>query len=120
MSCFTPDAAYGLPKLRQTSGITLDEVMPFLTNLFSATQHVTTNFEVQIAEDQATMRSLYVATHVWRKKLPDPLFVMGGYYDDALVRTDDGWRIRDRLLINSWVTGDRDAIKAAGMSELLE
>lgn len=120
MSCFTTDAIFGLPKLRMDPGMKLELAMPFLNSLFSATQHVTTNFEVAVAGDVAEMRSLYIATHVWREKLPDPLFVMGGHYEDKLVRTEAGWRIRDRLLVNAWFTGDRGAIAAAGMGELFE
>lgn len=118
MSCFTEDALFGLPKLRLHPDTKLENTMAFLCELFSATQHVTTNFEVSVDGDCATMRCCYIATHVWRQKLHDPLFVMGGHYEDQLVRTDDGWRIRDRLLINAWVTGDRTAIEAAGMGEL--
>lgn len=118
MSCFTPDAAFGLPKLR--SNLVLDESLAFLNELFSATQHVTTQFEVEVSGDEASMTSYYIATHVWRQQLSDPLFVMGGFYEDSLIRTPDGWRIRDRLLVNVWVTGDRDAIAAAGMAELVE
>jgi hypothetical protein len=120
MSCFTADALFGLPKLRMDPGMRLELALPFLRSLFSATQHVTTNFEVTVTGDRAVMRSLYIATHVWREKLADPLFVMGGHYEDDLVRTDNGWRIRDRLLVNAWYTGERSAIAAAGMGELLE
>ncbi|AFR50949.1 nuclear transport factor 2 family protein [Gordonia sp. KTR9] len=118
MSCFTPDAAFGLPKLRTQT--VLDQTLQFLGESFSATQHVTTQFQVEVSGDTASMHSYYIATHVWRQKLADPLFVMGGFYEDSLIRTSDGWRIRDRLLKNVWVTGDRDAIAAAGMGELLE
>lgn len=118
MSCFTADAVFGLPKLRTQA--VLDQTLGFLNELFSATQHVTTQFRVEASGDEASMHSYYIATHVWRQQLPDPLFVMGGFYEDSLVRTPDGWRIRDRLLKNVWVTGDRDAIAAAGMAELLE
>nr|WP_271209063.1 nuclear transport factor 2 family protein [Rhodococcus wratislaviensis] len=118
MSCFTADAAFGLPKLRTQA--VLDQTLQFLTELFSGTQHVTTQFHVEVSGDEASMHSYYIATHVWRQQLSDPLFVMGGFYEDSLIRTPDGWRIRDRLLKNVWVTGDRDAIAAAGMGELLE
>lgn len=120
MTCFTKDAQFGLPKLRLHPDVRVDQTIPMLTSLFRATQHVATNFEVTVTGDRAVMRSLYIATHVWREKLPDPLFVMGGFYQDALVRTGEGWRICDRLLVNAWFTGDRSAIAAAGMGELLE
>jgi 3-phenylpropionate/cinnamic acid dioxygenase small subunit len=119
MSCFTIDALFGLPKLRMDPGMKLELALPFLDSLFSATQHVTTNFEVTVNGDRAEMRSLYIATHVWRENVADPLFVMGGHYEDKLVRSGDGWRIQDRLLVNAWFTGDRNAIAAAGMGELL-
>lgn len=120
MSCFTKDALFGLPKLRMNPEMKLELALPFLDSLFGATQHVTTNFEVTVNGDSAAMRSLYIATHVWREQVSDPLFVMGGHYEDKLVRTDDGWRIHDRLLVNAWFTGDRAAIAAAGMAELFD
>ena len=119
LSCFTEDAAYGMGALRSRGHAEIGRTIHRASKQFSATQHVTTNFEVALDGDQAAMRSSYVATHVWRAKYDDPYFVMGGFYDDALVRTAHGWRISDRRLANVWITGDPAAIARIGLSDIL-
>ena len=44
---------------------------------------------------------------------------MGGVYDDALIRTPQGWRLARRALTNSWITGDAEAIAGIGLGYLL-
>jgi len=106
-TCFTPDAfidytAAGgvkgrLPEVKKW----LAEVMP----LFPMTQHVVVNRVVTIDGDTATARSCFFNP----MGVPDPdrgikLFFDGGYYNDKLVRTSDGWRIAERVEETSYST----------------
>ena len=50
----------------------------------------------------AELKDLLIATHV---KAPLEHFVMGGAYDDELIRTAEGWRIEVRRLTIQWTTG---------------
>ncbi|MCK9544103.1 MAG: nuclear transport factor 2 family protein [Novosphingobium sp.] len=121
LSCFAEDGSWGVAGTRPACGH--DELAKTLEHgmrLFSRTQHVTTNFEVAVDGDRATMRSYYVATHVWIRPLDNPLFVMGGVYDDRLVDGPRGWRFAERVLTNVWTTGNPAAIAEAGMGFLLD
>jgi hypothetical protein len=33
-------------------------------------------------------------------------FIVGGYYEDRVVRTPDGWRIAHRLMQQTWTEGN--------------
>lgn len=121
LSCFTEEGTWGVAGTTPARGH--DELIHVLgrgVELFRRTQHVTTNFEVAIDGDRATMRSYYTATHVWIAVAADPLFVMGGVYDDVLVHGPQGWRIAERVLTNIWATGDPAVMAEAGMSFLLD
>lgn len=56
---------------------------------YDYTQHVIANHQVELDGDAATARSNVHATHV----LGDAHWVFLGDYEQALERTDDGWRI---------------------------
>jgi 3-phenylpropionate/cinnamic acid dioxygenase small subunit len=119
LSCFAPDAEYGLDGNNVRGHERIGHTITRVERQFSATQHVTTNFEVTLDGDRATMRSCYFATHVWREAFADPHLVMGGVYDDVLARTPEGWRIAVRHLTNSWITGDPEAVVGIGLDYLL-
>jgi hypothetical protein len=62
------------------------------------TQHLVTNRRVTLDGDTATSRSYFFNP----LGLPDTkrgmiLYFDGGYYNDRLVRTEDGWRISQRI-----------------------
>lgn len=106
LSAFTPDASWG-PKggAVQGHGAIRSRAQDGLQHV-SATQHVTTNFEVTVNGDAATMRSCYLATHVGQAAGGEAHWVVAGIYDDRLVRTAEGWRIAVRDMTNLWQTGD--------------
>ena len=53
--------------------------------------------------DTATCRSQLQSMHV----AGEHHFVIGGFYDDRLVRTPQGWRIDHRVMQATWQTGTR-------------
>lgn len=74
--------------------------------LFDATQHVMTNHLVQIDGDRASSHT-YGMWRLIRHAAGDPPVWDGtGYYDDQLVRTDDGWRIAKRVARVVYWTGN--------------
>lgn len=117
-SCFTADAVLdytaaggirgGLAEARQW----LSEVMPY----FPMCQHIVTNRAVVLHGDTATSRSCLFNP----MGMPDgrggfELFFDGAYYNDKLVRTPQGWRIRERVLETTYSTRlQRIAPPAAG------
>jgi SnoaL-like protein len=79
---------------------------------FQRTQHVTTNYLIDLNTDQASVRFNLIATHVHaeevRRRLgagPGAHFTVGDYYEGDLVRTDAGWRFRRQTLSVTWTEG---------------
>jgi hypothetical protein len=73
---------------------------------FQATQHVTTNHQVAVDADQATCLSYVQGRFIREVAEGGNMFESGGWYDDGLVRTADGWRIRRRLCRMVWWSGN--------------
>jgi len=107
-TCFTPDAhldytsaggiAGDYPKVRAWLEAAL---VPF-----RVTVHAITNSVVEVDGDRATART-YVHNPMTFPK-PDGsthVFTVGAYYNDRLVWTDDGWRIRERIEEQAFLDG---------------
>jgi 3-phenylpropionate/cinnamic acid dioxygenase small subunit len=98
-TCFTPDALIDYSAFGGIRG-NVKEVRRWLEEImvrFSMTQHLVINREVQLDGDTATCRSGFynpMALPIGEERL---LFFCGGYYCDKLVRTAQGWRIRERI-----------------------
>jgi 3-phenylpropionate/cinnamic acid dioxygenase small subunit len=70
------------------------------------TQHLVTNFAVDLQGDEASSSCYLHAQHV-REGLPGgEKFVIAGRYVDRFARTPDGWRIRERRLDRWWTAGN--------------
>ncbi len=115
-SCFTPDAFIDYTAAGGIKG-TLPEVKEWLAQvmpLFPMTQHVVTNRVVVITGDRATSRCCFFnPMGISDGKRGLTLFFDGGYYNDKLVRTADGWRIAERIEETSYSTR-RHRIAAVG------
>ncbi len=89
----------------------LSEAIKWLSEvltLFDITQHVVGNFVIDIDGDQATSRcSFYnpMGLKSQDKENPAPMFFVGGYYNDKLLRTSNGWRIIERIEESTWNYG---------------
>ena len=74
----------------------------------SASQHINTSHQAQIHGDIATA-SCYLNVHMHKENTPGGDHLeMGGRYDDQLVRTEEGWRIKQRKLTIMWSNGNSD------------
>ena len=113
---------------RPPSTMDVDTWIAGLTPLFSgldATQHTMSNPLVEIDGAEARCRvSMQAAHFLWRDDLEamtgsaDPEFTIGGYYDDHLVRGDDGrWRIDAVQLTVWWRRGNEALMKLATTSD---
>jgi 3-phenylpropionate/cinnamic acid dioxygenase small subunit len=106
-SCFTPDAFIDYTAAGGIKGH-LPEVKAWIAQVipvFPMTQHVVANRAVTLNGDTATARSCFFNP----MGLPDEdggrvLFFDGGYYNDKLVRTPEGWRIAERIEETSYST----------------
>ena len=73
---------------------------------FDSTQHIVTNHQVSITGDSAFCRSYLQAQHVRKGASGGDTFIIAGRYEDDLVRSDAGWRIAHRTLIEMWRDGN--------------
>ena len=106
---FTPDviADYGfagtyqgVDGLKETCAIALDPL--------TTAQHTNGNHWAEIDGDTATA-GCYFTVHMFREGTPGgEHFGMGGEYEDQLIRTGDGWRIKRRAMNLLWSEGNRD------------
>jgi hypothetical protein len=74
-------------------------------------QHVVSTHQISVDGDTATCRCYLLAQHV-RNGVPggDNLMV-GGRYEDTLVRTAVGWRISHRRLVTMWREGNPAVVR---------
>lgn len=105
-SCFTPDAEAEYSGVRLPAGV--EHIVDHVRGLAAlpATQHVVGTVCVEAAGDRARAAS-YTTAHLVRPAGDGHEVVHRGLrYDDELVRTGDGWRIRRRLHRVLWSTGE--------------
>ena len=103
---FVPDAFVDYTSSGGVKG-PYPEVRAWLADVlprFAMSQHLVTNKQISISGDAATSRAYFynpMGTSQPNGKLA--LFFVGGYYEDALVRTGEGWRIERRIEKQAWV-----------------
>jgi 3-phenylpropionate/cinnamic acid dioxygenase small subunit len=106
---FTPDAfvdytsAGGIKGSYPDVKAWLSQVLPH----FPAYQHLVTNKHIEIDGDTATSRAgFYNPMGQQQKDGSLSFFYVGGEYHDKLVRTDQGWRIAERVEKTIWTDGN--------------
>jgi len=104
---FTPDAdafyldmppAHGYKAIEDTCRTALTPL--------SATQHLISNVVVWLDGDRAECTCYLQAQHVKTGTPGGDNFIIAGRYDDKLIRTTAGWRIRERRLAPIWTAGN--------------
>ena len=78
-----------------------------------ATQHTMTNPLVDVVGDRARCRMYMQAEHFLTTDQGGNSYVLGGYYDDRLVRTGEGWLIEAVTLNVHWHRGNRHIMTMA-------
>jgi ketosteroid isomerase-like protein len=103
---FTPDATAVLRGV-ECNGVEaiIERIGPAIMRL-DATQHFIGNHQVAIDGDTATCRCQLQSQHVKADVEGGDTYLIGGTYDDRLVRTADGWRITRRIMAQTWTTGN--------------
>lgn len=107
---FTPDAVIDYTSAGGIRG-DLPQIKAWLESAlgqFPMTQHYVTNFNVTVGADSAKSRCMFYnpmgLPHPEGKEAPELLF-FGGYYNDKLTRTSEGWRISERIEESTWMYG---------------
>jgi 3-phenylpropionate/cinnamic acid dioxygenase small subunit len=100
---FTPDANAFYLDLPPCHGYqAIEDTCRTALEPMSATQHLISNVVVRLAGDRAESTCYLQAQHV----KGDDNLIIAGRYDDQLIRTPDGWRIRERRLALIWTSGN--------------
>lgn len=104
---FLPDADADLASTAELIGrdAIVQRIRTALSHLDDS-QHLVGNHEVTVAGDTATHRCYLQAQHVRHAAVGGPNYLVGGRYEDRLVRTADGWRIAYRTLVVMWTDGN--------------
>ncbi|XVQ07568.1 nuclear transport factor 2 family protein [Spirillospora sp. CA-255316] len=104
-SVFTADA---MIDYREVGGALadLETTVGFLSEVigtFVGLQHNMTNHMVELAGDTARACTYFTAYHSMLERGGESLIASGGFYDDELRRTPDGWRISRRREQGLWI-----------------
>lgn len=106
-TCFTDDAFIDYESAGGIKG-KLPEVRSWLEKtlvMFPMTQHVVCNRVVDLDGEKATARSVfYNPMGLPQGEKRQILFFDGGYYNDKLIKTEQGWRIVERIEESSYST----------------
>jgi len=111
---FTADATFDYASLfgPEMASVQLEA---FLTNVvgalpgFDSTQHLVSSFVIAVEGDEATARANVRATHC----VGEACWLVEGRYRHALLRTQDGWKIRRFCLERIHEEGDRAVLAEA-------
>jgi hypothetical protein len=96
---FTADAVIDYTAAGGVRG-TLPQIKVWLAQVmarFSAYQHMVATTRLELAGDSATSRTILFNPMVVDKDGVKQVFFIGLWYRDRLVRTAQGWRIRERI-----------------------
>ena len=92
----------------------LDQIKRVCSNALGKlddSQHIVATHQVAVHGDTATSRCYLHAQHVRRSASQGPHYIVGGRYEDDLVRTTAGWRIKRRILTVMWTEGNPGAVR---------
>ncbi len=109
---FLPDATADLAGPDQLVGVAAiaARCSAALTPL-DGSQHAVSTHQVHVDGDAATHRCHLHAQHTRHGVEGGDNYVIGGRYEDRLLRTPDGWRIAHRTLVIMWSEGNLAVVR---------
>lgn len=108
---FLPDAT---ATLRNVDCVGVDAIIARIGGAvlrLDVTQHLVGNQQVVVDGDTATCRCQLQSQHVKAGTEGGDNYIVGGRYDDRLVRTPHGWRIAHRTMTQTWTEGNVNVVK---------
>ncbi len=103
---FMPDSTARLGTGEQRDLAEIIERISTALGHLDDSQHMVTCHQVVLDGDRATSRCYLQAQHIRRAAEGGANYIVAGRYEDQLVRTADGWRIKHRDLIVMWTDGN--------------
>jgi SnoaL-like domain len=107
---FHPGATAFLGTERPNRDSIIEKIRGSLLPL-DATQHLVANHQVRVDGDTASCRCYLQAQHVRTATEGGVNYIIGGRYEDDLVRTPQGWRIMRRVLHRDWTEGNLAVVR---------
>lgn len=83
---------------------------------FASTQHLLSNFLVDVRGDSAVATAMFQATHRMPNDHGGPLWTLGGTYRIDLERTADGWLINGIVMTATWADGNQHLFARAAQA----
>ena len=108
---FVPDATATLRGVECSGVDAIIERIGSAINRLDRTQHFLGNHQVVIDGDSASARCQLQSQHVKTGTAGGDNFIVGGHYEDRLVRTPAGWRIAHRTMQQTWSEGNREVTR---------
>jgi hypothetical protein len=105
-SLFTPDARIDIPAAGVFDARGYRAASEAGLGRLDATHHFCNQPVLRIDGDRAFARTYLVAQHVVNALAPAGTLLIGAWYNDELLRTGDGWRIRARTGNAVWWSGN--------------
>jgi hypothetical protein len=109
--CFVSDAVAEYEGIGACHGV--DEIIALVRNglqVLDRSQHLLTNFLIEVDGDRATSACYLQAQHVRSGTPGGSNFIIAGRYTDDVVRRPEGWRIALRRLEIWWTDGNQAVI----------
>lgn len=109
-SVFTEDAHIDYSVFGGSVG-NVDETIAFLKEalpLFPNTQHLNANIQITVNGDEATGRVMCFNPQEMAMGEENHVFMLGLWYVDKYRRTEDGWKMCERVEEKSWVFNTPD------------
>jgi SnoaL-like domain len=110
------DLDYSSYRPGSTGRVRADDWVARAMGLFTgldASQHCLYNPLVTVTGGTADITIYVQAEHFLSNADGDNWFTLGGYYNDRLVRHDDGWKISGKKLVVTWNRGNRHVLTLA-------
>ena len=111
---FTPDAQIELDFVGRLDQMAYRDVCTNGLPLSEATHHHCGPPVVTVDGDTARARTYFTAQHARNDLRPDGLLLIGGWYDDELVKTNGRWLISYRKGTAAWWQGNPAVVGADG------
>ena len=97
---FTPDAMVFFVGRDRPPIEGIDAIVEFFTDAAGSSAHHVSNILLRAEQGEVHVKSTFFVPYT--RPEHDPHRWYGGTYDDVLIETDDGWRIRRRLVTGRW------------------
>jgi hypothetical protein len=103
---FTPDAVIDITPFGVFDRDSWRENARSGARRLDATMHFCGPAVIRVDEDRAISRCYFMAQHALNQLRPEPLIMIGGTYDDELVREGSRWWIARRTGTSLWWQGN--------------